>query len=248
MITLHGGVGLDSTYLRKSLQPLENQFDVRHYDRHKIEPQAEDFDGWVEQLENVRSKEFGDEKIILFGHSFGGFLALEYALKHQDKLKGLILCTTGPKIRLVRNMAMPVLSEKQTQAMKRFGAEGVTSSNDVKEAWDAALPVFLSNPSVTQKNILDGTRFSVEGLLKEHKAVQQWSVEDRLGEITIPTLVIAGKHDWTFGPDDAKAMAAKLPNATTVVLDTGHFPFWEDPTGFKKAIEEYSKNFSKRQS
>ena len=101
MIALHGGIGLDSVYLRRSLQPIENSFDVHHYDRHKTEPKGEDFDSWVEQLESVRSKEFGNEPIVLFGHSFGGFLALEYALKYPEKLKGLILCATGPKIRLV---------------------------------------------------------------------------------------------------------------------------------------------------
>ena len=66
-----------------------------------------------------------------------------------------------------------------------------------------------------------------------------YDLRPRLGEITVPALVVAGEHDWVCPPSAARALAAGLPRATLcVVPDAGHFTFAEQPGRFRAALAE----------
>jgi proline iminopeptidase len=64
-----------------------------------------------------------------------------------------------------------------------------------------------------------------------------YDLRARLGEITVPTLVVAGAHDWVCPPSASRVLAAGLPRATLCVLpDAGHFAFAEEPARFRAAL------------
>ena len=68
---------------------------------------------------------------------------------------------------------------------------------------------------------------------------QTYDLRPRLREITVPTLVVAGEHDWVCPPSAARTLAAGLPHATLCVLpDAGHFAFAEQPESFRAALAE----------
>jgi proline iminopeptidase len=67
-----------------------------------------------------------------------------------------------------------------------------------------------------------------------------WSVVDRLGEIAVPTLVIAGRDDFVFPPECQHELADGIPNSTLVIVDrAGHSPHDERPTEVMRALRAF---------
>src|SRR5690606_27378862 len=91
IMVMHGGLGLDHTYLRPWLDPLAEHFQLIFFDfsGNGRSPRAS-FEGvthetWADEADALR-EHLGIERMVLMGQSYGGFLAQEYALRHQDKL------------------------------------------------------------------------------------------------------------------------------------------------------------------
>src|SRR6516162_10743394 len=104
MFMMHGGLGFDHTYFRPWLDPLGDRVQLIYYDHRgngrSQRPTSYDgisHDTWTADADALRSY-LGDELIILFGHSYGGFLAQEYALRYGQHLRGLILSCTAPAL------------------------------------------------------------------------------------------------------------------------------------------------------
>src|SRR5437016_4873387 len=101
LVTLHGGLGLDHTYFRPWLDALGDAAQLVYYDQRghgrSQRPPLDHVghDTWAADAEELRAH-LGHERIVLFGHSYGGYLAQEYALAFGERLAGLILCSTAP--------------------------------------------------------------------------------------------------------------------------------------------------------
>ena len=101
---MHGGSGLDHTQFRPWLDTLGDRVQLIYYDQlgqgRSTRPLSYDeisIDTWAQEADALRAS-LGYDKIILFGYSFGGFIAQEYALRYGDHLDGLILCDTAPAL------------------------------------------------------------------------------------------------------------------------------------------------------
>ena len=67
-----------------------------------------------------------------------------------------------------------------------------------------------------------------------------WSVSDRLGEIKVPTLVIAGREDFVFPPECQRELVAGIPHAELLLVDeAGHSPQDEDPATVMAALRPF---------
>src|ERR1051326_1741859 len=104
LLLIHGGTGLDHTYLRPWMDPLGDQAQLIFYDLlgngRSDRPTSFEritMESWADDADGLRAH-LGHEKIILLGHSFGGFIAQVYALRHPEWLAGLILCDTAPAL------------------------------------------------------------------------------------------------------------------------------------------------------
>src|SRR4051812_35701580 len=101
LLVMHGGLGLSHGYFRPYLDPLAEQARLVYYDHRghgrSGRPPLETVthEQLVQDAEALR-RELGLGRMVLMGHSYGGTLALMYALKYQANLAGLTLCTTYP--------------------------------------------------------------------------------------------------------------------------------------------------------
>lgn len=99
---IHGGLGLDHNYFRPWFDVLGDNIQLIYYD-HRGNGCSEMTDGFegithetfADDAEQLRHH-LGCDRIFLLGHSYGGFLAIEYALRYPNKLHVLILCNTAP--------------------------------------------------------------------------------------------------------------------------------------------------------
>ncbi len=252
MLLMHGGSGLDHTYFRPWLDPLSDQIQLVYYDQfgqgRSTRPQSyEDITmaTWADEADALRAH-LGHERIILFGHSYGGFIAQQYALRHGEHLAGLILCDTAPALDypdVIMANAQHRGTPEQVQALIAGLSAPVADDASWQQLWVTILPLYFKtyDPKVTA-TLDEATQYSAGAFNQGMgKLLPTFNTLNRLNEITVPTLVIAGRHDWITPPaQGAERLHARLPNSKLIIFeDSGHFPFIEENDTFVTTLREW---------
>ncbi len=255
MLLMHGGSGMDHTYFQPWLDPLGEQVQLIYYDQlgqgRSTRPQSyEDIrmDTWADEADGLRAF-LGQKRMILFGHSFGGFIALEYALRHGEHLDGLILCDTAPALDyldVVMANAQARGTPEQVQALVAGLSAPVADDASWRQLWVTILPLYFDiyDPKVAA-SLDEATQYSAAAFNQGMgKCLPAFNVVSRLREISVPTLIIAGRHDWITPPAQAaERLHAGLPNSRLVIFEqSGHFPFIEEPEKFVTVVREWLTN------
>jgi proline iminopeptidase len=253
LVLMHGGPGLDHTSLLP-LKPLANQFTLIFYD-HRCNGRSEGPEVISMTMENLTAdadalrQALGFEKWAVFGHSFGGNVALEYALRYPQNLSHLILMDTGGDQWWVNQNAPELLAKRgysagTVQAARRFyngqltPGEFLTTSMKFMSAYYHHFSLlglakdFVFSP--TPKMRPEATIFGYNQLLKG------WTVMDRLGEINVPTLVMAGRDDFLFPPEHQVALAGGITNARLEIIErAGHEAPSERPAEVQRMVMDF---------
>lgn len=253
LVLMHGGPGLDYTTLL-SLQTLADQFTLIFYD-HRCNGRSDSAEVTSMTWENLTAdvdalrQALGYDQWAVLGHSFGGNVALEYALRYPQSLSHLVLMNTGGDQWWVNKNAPELLAKRgyspsAVNAARRF-YNGQLTPNDF-------LPTIMKFGSAYnyQNSLLSLARGLVssrklktrpEALIHGYtQLLQGWTVMERLGEIQVPTLVVAGRHDFLFPPEHQAILADRLPNAKLVFIEhAGHNPQNEKPAEVTEVIKHF---------
>ena len=266
LLLLHGGPGASHDYF-KSLDKYFPQegLEYYYYDQfgsHNSDSSTNPVDWtierFVEEVETVRkSLGLDPSNFFLLGHSWGGILAMEYALKYQENLKGLIISNMMASIpdyndyaEKVLGAQMPpeILSEiKELEANKEYDNprymelliphhyEHHVLRIPVND-WPEEVNEAFANINQDMYVAMQGpSEFGASGLL------EFWDVKDRLAEIKTPTLVIGATHD-TMDPDHMEWMSKELPNGSFLLCPNGsHLAMWDDPDSYANGIISFLK-------
>jgi proline iminopeptidase len=265
MIVLHGGPDFDISYLLPELDRLSDNFHLIYYDQRgrgrsgtNVKPEDVTLESEMADLDDVR-KHFHLNKVVLLGHSWGAVLALEYALRHSERVSRLVLMDPGPasandinRFRKERVEKWPVLMELRTAiadttAYKQADPDAVVAYYRVHFK-----PAFARSDEYEKLIIRMQARFieqGKEGILKS-RAVEDrlmnetWASPNgydllpKLKALNIPALVITGDHD--FFPFAAEHIAQAIPLARLVTLQNcGHFPYLECPAPLREQVDAF---------
>lgn len=233
-LVLHGGLGYDQTIYR-TLDPLAERLRLVYLDhrgngrsgRPPIETltMAQLADDAVALADHL-----GAERFIVLGHSYGGFIAQELAIRHVDRLLGLILLSTTP--------GQLGTGEKPAPSGPPIPPEFLamlTSLPETDEAYEAMtrqlLPAYLHAVDAADvAPLMEGTVYDAAAVRRGFEILAQWSSVDRLGAVTVPVLLGVGRHDAITAFPQAYRIAGRLPDAEVVIYeDSGHFPWLEEP-------------------
>ncbi len=152
LLLMHGGLGPDHTYFRPWLDSLGDQIELVYYDHRGggRSSRLERFEGTthetlVEDADRLRAH-LGHDKLVLLGHSYGGMLALEYALRHQERLDGLILCCTAPAWdygdEIARNARIRG-SSRELQAVEQLKNAPIGDDETFRRLWVDIQPLYF---------------------------------------------------------------------------------------------------------
>jgi proline iminopeptidase len=190
----------------------------------------------------------GFDKWAVLGHSFGGHVALEYALRYPQSLSHLLLVDTGGDSRWAQENAPKVLEQRGfrpeiVDLSRRF----LNGQIEPKEMFPSLMKLGKAyNPHTGLRQLPHMISMGLRVKLRPEAAIfgarhfKGWMVMDRLGEIQAPTLVMAGREDFQFPPECQEELAAGIPNARLVLIErAGHNPHDEQPAEVQRLIREF---------
>lgn len=251
---MHGGPGADHWTLLPFRQ-LADRFSLVFYD-HRCNGRSTGAPVDSMTWENLTAdadalrERLGFERWAVLGHSFGGHVALEYALRYPSRLSHLVLLDTGGDSRWSRENAADLLarrgySPKKADLVRRM-FNGEIEPNEMLPILMQIGDAYSSKPSlwVTFRDLIRGewrTKMRPEALIFAGRhLLNGWTVMDRLGEINVPTLVMAGHGDFLFPPEHQLELAAGIPNAHLQIIErAGHNPHSEQPTAVMEAVRAF---------
>jgi proline iminopeptidase len=182
-------------------------------------------------------QKLGFEQWAVLGHSFGGMVALEYALRFPSRVSQLLLMDTWGDARWIQHNAAEILakrgySDAAVRAARRFYTGQLTPA-EVRRFVMKFLGAYFYHLGMLDapRAVLSGFRIKMrpEAHVFGFKELYTgWSVMDRLAEIRMPTLVLAGRHDFLSPSEHDAILADRLPNARLEIVEcAGHNPHEE---------------------
>lgn len=160
-------------------------------------------------------KKLGVRPAVLIGHSMGGAVAMDLALRHADMVEGLILTCTAAKFTLPQERLdtwKQVMQGRLGQPFTKDSCSPKTPMNIIQEGW---MEQIKTDPRVRYFDLV---------------ACQQVNLAAKLGEIRKPTLVLAGQDDTTTPAAQTEQLRDHIPSAKLVVVpEAGHWLPIEKP-------------------
>jgi proline iminopeptidase len=215
-----------------------------------------EIDRFVDEVEQVRvALGLDRENFFLYGQSWGGLLAIEYAVHYQQHLKGLVISNMMSSSQLynayANDVLMPAMNQTALQEIKRFEAEGTTKDPRYEqllmehhyvhhvcrmplEDWPDPVTRSLAhiNPAIYVP-MQGPSELGLSGTL------ETWDRSSDLQHIDVPTLVIGATHD-TMDPEHMRWMSEQLPRGRYLHCPNGsHLSQFDDPEHYFPGLIDF---------
>ena len=264
ILLLHGGPAMTHEYMECFETFFQREgFEFYEYDQlgsfYSDQPTDSSLwttDRFVEEVEQVRQAIGADSSnFYVLGNSWGGILAMEYALKYQQHLKGMLvsnMVASAPEYAayaqdvLAKEMDPKVLAEiKDLEAKKDFDNpryQELLIPNYYKkhicrlQEWPNALDRSLAHTNGTIYTMMQGpSEFGISGRLAN------WDIKNRLKEIYVPTLMIGAKYD-TMDPKAMEEQSKMVQKGQYLFCPNGsHLAMWDDQQVFMNGVIKFIK-------
>jgi len=260
ILTLHGGPGCSHEYIENSFEKFfsPDEYEIFYYDQlgsYKSD-QPDDLSLWTvdrfrDEVEQVR-KALGLENFYLYGQSWGGMLAIEYALKYQSHLKGLILSNTPGSIasyqtyisqlrlQLPEAVQGELLSYEEKGDLLNPGYEKIMLEEVYSrhlcrlDPWpEDIMDVFQHINAKIYQTMQGPNEFIITGNFKN------WDRWSDFPKIKVPTLVISGRYD-TINPADTLKIGKLLPKGRAKICENGsHLAQYDDAENYFGTLRDF---------
>jgi len=197
----------------------------------------------ISDIDAVR-EQLGIDQWHILGQSAGGWTALEYTLAYPQHVKKLVVVCSAPTGKFhkgtFRDPSHPLYPEfdrisKEVRSLP--AAERVNAFNRAIYQFDVQ--------SESAKQLIDSIFAQTEFNAQRNQffvmnELNRYNVTERLREITVPSLIIGGKHDVHVAPSWSETMAAAIPCARLYMMQqSGHFPWLDEPKIFFEAVSSF---------
>jgi proline iminopeptidase len=267
VLLLHGGPG-SSDELFESFDVWFPREGIEYYFYDQLgsfrsdqpdDPSLWDVARFVDEVEQVRrALQLDASNFVLLGQSWGGILAMEYAVHHQQQLKGLVISNMMSSARLYNAYAtdvlMPTMDQDVLDEIKRFEAAGTTDD----PRYEQLLMKHHYVLHVCRMPLEDWPDPVVRGIAHINPAIyvpmqgpselglsgslEDWDRSGDLKDIDVPTLVIGATHD-TMDPKHMRWMSEQLPQGRYLHCPNGsHLSQFDDPEHYFPGLIEFLRS------
>lgn len=263
VLLLHGGPGFPHDYLEamESFLP-QAGIEMYYYDQLgvgnsdvPVDPALWTLARYTSEVEEVRQG-LKLDNFVLYGQSWGGMLAIEYALQHQRHLRGLVISnmTAGiaSYLRRVDALKERLLSKQQRAQLDALEAAKDYDNPAYKHIVEETLyPKMLCRLTPWPEPVTRAFRLANEKIYNQMQGksefevtgnLRDWDRWDRLHEIRVKTLTMGAFYD-EMDPDDMVKMAKMMPNATSAICSNGsHLTLWDDQAAYFGHLLKFLKS------
>jgi proline iminopeptidase len=264
LLMLHGGPGATHEYFEcfESFLPQEG-IEFIYYDQlgSAYSDQPKDKDLWtterfVEEVEQVRQAlGLNKENFYLLGHSWGGILAMEYALKYQQHLKGLIISNMMASAPEYDAYAQNVLAKQMDPAiLKKIREFESRKDYENPKYMELLIPNFYMEHICRLKEWPDPLNRAFAKMNKDVYVLMQgpsefglsgrldkWDRKAELKNISVPTLVVGAKYD-TMDPEHMKWISTQVQNGSYLFCPNGsHIDMFDDQQVYMAGLIKFLK-------
>lgn len=255
LLVLHGGPGLDHHEFADYLDPLGDACTLYLVDQRAQGASDRDVAEHTLTLERMAQDvtmlalAMGLSRYAVFGHSYGAFVTLQHAIDYPGQATASIVCCGVPSTRFMTGTERAIEAIEPPDLRGRIARAFAEETEVRTEEQFAAImrdgmPFYFADTA--DPRIEDylrrssATRYAPDVLRVVGGAGYAIELEDRLGEVAHPVLVIGGRHDRVCPPEASVATASGIPAAELRILESsGHFPFVEEPEAFLGAVRDF---------
>jgi proline iminopeptidase len=263
VLLLHGGPAMTHEYMEafESFFPKEG-FEIIEYDQlgSYYSDQPTDSSLWtterfVEEVEQVRTAlGLTKDNFYLLGNSWGGILAMEYALKYQQNLKGLIICNmmaSIPDYEKYNGVLRSQMRASLVDSLQQYEAKGLFKDpvyqqlvfSEYYTKHLCRLPEWPDPVNRTFKHVNESIYVMMQGPseFKVGGRLLTWDRKADLPKITVPTLTVGAKYD-TMDPAHMEWMSKQVKNGKYLYCPNGsHLSMWDDQKIFMDGVIKFIK-------
>jgi proline iminopeptidase len=250
LIAHHGAPGLGSrAEPRATFAPFADTFRVIVFDARGsgVSEGKPPFthEQWVADVDALREWA-GVERFVMAGGSYGGFIAMEYAIRHPQRLTALVLRDTSADHEndkaARRNAETSTRVTIDLEKLDRINTGRVRDNEDLRDCWREILPLYdhVYDPAAVEAKV-EATFYRYE----THNfafAVNQpnYDIKQQLPRITCPTLVTVGRSDWITPVESSRTILELIPDARLVVFEkSGHSPQIEEAELWRQTVRDF---------
>jgi proline iminopeptidase len=257
LIIVHGGPGLNHTYLLPHLKNLSRWYTLVFYDQRACgrsaitAPDSTTLKFFVDDIEGIR-KNLGVEKILLFGHSWGAIPITQYALDYPDRVKGIIYCNPT------------TLSQEYDAIIQETRSARVTGRDSTNRSIIIGSPDFKAGKSDAYRRLLllsfvhsfanetnfEKLKFELPANYKQASQtlfaglgsdLKEYNYYNSVQRFRFPTLILHGRED-VLPLQASERLLESIPNSRlTIFRDSGHFIFIEEPKKFYQEMVTFGR-------
>lgn len=256
ILVVHGGPGMDHTYLLPGMRGLAVNRRVVFYDQRgsgrtegEVDSSTVSFDRFVEDVEAIRAT-LGLGKVAVLGHSWGGLVAMRYAAQYPERLQALVLMNTVEPGRKYATQSMQLMRRKQTPEDSAAFAE-ILRSPGLRQRDTAAVNAMLRvafRGTFADRSLANQLAINLDPrtarnmgrvatlVMGSSGATDLWR---EAATIKVPTLIVQGAED-AMPMAMPRELAETIPGAQLRVIEgAGHFPYIEKPAETFAAINNF---------
>lgn len=254
LLCLHGGPGVPHDYLENMALMASEQRRVIFYDQlgcgnsdKPDDPARWRIPRFVTELATVR-KALGLDRVHILGQSWGGMLAIEYAITQPQGLVSLVLANTTSSIPLwvaEANRLREQLPPEVNEALLKHEADGTTDDQEYQDAmnvfYDRHVMRVKPYPEFVQRGfdrLSQPVYYTMNGPSEFHVigTIKDWDRTNRLGEIHVPTLIVSGRYDEST-PVINEILHKGIASSEWVVFEqSSHLAHAEEPELYMQTV------------
>jgi proline iminopeptidase len=247
---LHGGPGGDHAGFKTQLGVLSDTAQLVYVDHRgsgrssRSEPESWTLENNIDDLDALR-EHLGLEKISVLGSSYGGMVAIGYAIRYPQRIANLVLVSTAASFRFLDD-ARQIVERQGTPDQQRVCQwlwDGTFESQEqLREYYRLMGPSYSTTFDADKFEETWGRGIRNFDQLNRGFSdfLRTFDYTDQLHTIACPTLVLAGAHDWICPPNHSRLIAEKIPRAhLKVFARSAHSIAADEPAAFHTAVRGF---------
>ncbi len=250
LIAHHGAPGLGSrAEPRATFGPLSDTYRVIVFDaRGSGESEGNPpftHEQWAADVDALREWA-GVEQVVIAGGSYGGFIAMEYAVRYPDRVRAMVLRDTSADNSNAELSRKNALASSRVQIdvakLDRIDAGQVRDDDDLRDCWREILPLYdfhYDPAAVEQKVATTPYRYQTHNFAFSHN-LPQYDLKSTLRNVTAPTLITVGRTDWITPVACSETIHSLIPDSELVIFEeSGHSPQIEQHEEWLAAVRDF---------